>query len=106
LVTLARFGWLADADLARCRLEACGIEAFLPDEHMDSLCWHYAILLGGVPLQVRPEDEEDARAILAEEPEAVEPLLTDRERASQRAILIAVTMVLPSLLLFAVGMAG
>ena len=40
-VTVARFDWLTQAELAQCRLEACGIDAFLPDEFTASLCWHY-----------------------------------------------------------------
>jgi hypothetical protein len=91
LVTLARFEWLMQANLARCRLAACGIEAFMPDQYTASLCWHYAKALGGIRLQVSSEDAEDARAILEEIPEPNgEPILTDHEQAADRALRAAV----------------
>jgi Putative prokaryotic signal transducing protein len=91
LVTLARFDWLAHANLARCRLAAGGIEAFLFDEYTISLCWHWGSALGGVRLQVSRQDVEDARAILeeAEQPSG-EPILTDHEQVTERALRAAV----------------
>jgi hypothetical protein len=86
LVTIARFFWPAQAYLARCRLEACGIEVWLPDEHMTRLYWHCCIAFGGIRLQVNPEDIEAARAVLDEAPlPAEEPILTDHERTAERA---------------------
>jgi len=91
LVTLARFDWLMAANLARCRLESCGIEVYLAEEDTVSLCWHYARLLGGVRLQVNSADAEDALAVLAEEPLAIEePTSRVRERITERALLTAV----------------
>lgn len=91
LITLARFDWLAQAEMARCRLEACGIETFLPDEFTSSIYWHYARGLGGIRLQVGAEDAEDARAILDEEPiPQEEPVLSSREQRTDRAVRAAV----------------
>ena len=86
LVTLASFDWLWQADLVQCRLEASGIQTFVPDQYTNSLCWHYGKLLGGVRVQVCAEDLEDARAILDEEPlPAGEPILTAHEKRTERA---------------------
>jgi hypothetical protein len=54
-----------EAHLARCRLEAEGIEAFVADEHIVSLQWLYSAAVGGVKVQVRLRDAARARAILA-----------------------------------------
>jgi hypothetical protein len=91
LVTVTRFYWLMPANLAKCRLAAAGIEAFLPDEFSISLRWHYANALGGIRLQVSSADLEDARAILDETPQEIdEPTLTDVEKKAGRALLVAV----------------
>ena len=95
MVTLTRFNWPLQARLAQSRLAACGIQAFLPDEFTTSLCWHYSILLGGVRRQVLLEDLEDARAVLAEEPQvAGTPILTEHEKVTDRALRTAVLGVL------------
>jgi hypothetical protein len=60
IVTLGEFPEPMEAEMARLRLESAGIETFLSGENA-------AILspgLGPLQLQVRPEDEADARAIL------------------------------------------
>jgi hypothetical protein len=60
LVTLGEFPEPMEAEMAKLRLESAGIETFLSGENA-------AILspgLGPLQLQVRPEDEGDARAIL------------------------------------------
>jgi len=91
LVTLARFDWALQADLARCRLAASGIEAFLPDEYTTSLCWHYARALGGIRLQVNQEDADDADAILEDSSQPPgEPILTAHEQVTDRALRSAV----------------
>jgi hypothetical protein len=83
LVTVARYDWRAQAVFARCRLESCGIECFLADEHTLSIRWPYALAFGGLRLQVQPDDAEDAVAVLndpGEEP--VEPILAPDEAAA------------------------
>jgi len=60
LVTLGEFPEPMEAEMAKLRLESAGIETFLSGENA-------AILspgLGPLQLQVHPEDEGDARAIL------------------------------------------
>jgi hypothetical protein len=59
-VTLGEFPEPMEAEMAKLRLESAGIETFLSGENA-------AILspgLGPLQLQVSPEDEADARAIL------------------------------------------
>jgi len=68
LVTVARFDWLPEADLARCRLDACEIESHILEEFFGSIYWHYAKALGGFRLQVSSDDVEDALAVLHEPP--------------------------------------
>ena len=60
LVTLGEFPEPIEAEMVKLRLESAGIETFLSGENA-------AILspgLGPLQLQVHPEDEGDARAIL------------------------------------------
>ena len=66
-----------DADIARARLEAAGIEAVVFDGEL-AASWVYTNALGGVRLMVRPGDLARARDLLAtEEPpdDAAEELL-------------------------------
>lgn len=69
LVTVDRFLFLAEAELARARLEAAGIDAVLADENVVRLSWGDAQAHGGVRLQVRRRDAEEAREVLEEEGE-------------------------------------
>jgi hypothetical protein len=62
IVTVARFNEPLEAEMARLRLQSAGIETFLSGENG-------AILepgLGPLQLQVNANDENDARAILAD----------------------------------------
>lgn len=62
VVTIASFTEPLEADLARLRLESAGIETFLSGENARIL----EPGLGPLQLQVKAEDEADARAILAD----------------------------------------
>jgi hypothetical protein len=53
-----------EAQLARSKLESDGIDCFLPEEHSIAAHPAYAIALGGIRVQVRPEDLERARESL------------------------------------------
>jgi hypothetical protein len=64
VVTLRKFRDLPEALLAKGSLESAGIECYLVDENMVRMDWFISNLLGGVKLQVRPEDIEEATAIL------------------------------------------
>ena len=75
LVTVDRFLFLAEAELARARLEAAGIDAVLADENVVRLSWGDAQAHGGVRLQVRRSDAEEAREVLWSA--AAEPLLSE-----------------------------
>ena len=66
-VTVATFDFSTDAHIALGRLEAEGIEAHLMDEHLVQTDLLYSIAVGGIKLQVEPQDAERALAILAED---------------------------------------
>tara|TARA_R100000501_G_scaffold5804_1_gene12736 strand:- start:22080 stop:22286 length:207 start_codon:yes stop_codon:yes gene_type:complete len=63
MVEIARFHGPVEADLARARLDAAGIEALLLDHNLSSA-------FGGAMmpsrLMVLDEDEDEARALLAD----------------------------------------
>jgi hypothetical protein len=65
-VTVANLQNQQEYLLARARLEASGIECFSPNEHMARIAGPMIRSWGGQEylLQVRPEDVEDARALL------------------------------------------
>jgi hypothetical protein len=73
VVTIRKFRDLPEALLAKGSLESAGIECYLVDDNMVRMDWFISNLLGGVKLQVRPEDIEEATAILDMPiPEAIE----------------------------------
>jgi len=67
LVTIDRFLFLPDAEIARATLEAAGIDAVLIDENTVRMSWGDAQAHGGIRLQVRRGDAEEARDVLAAE---------------------------------------
>ena len=73
LVTIQRFRDLPDAQLAKAALESAGICAFLRDENIVRVHWAWSNLLGGVRVQVRPEDQAAAEEVLSQPiPPAIE----------------------------------
>ncbi len=62
VVTIASFTEPLEAEMAKLRLESAGIEVFLAGENARIM----EPGLGPLELQVSSEDEEDARAILAD----------------------------------------
>lgn len=66
LVILARVGDLTTAQLLCGRLEADGIAATLPDEHVATQNWHLSGAMGGIRIQVRRADLERAKDIMAQ----------------------------------------
>jgi len=62
VVTVASFVEPLEAEMAKLRLESAGIEVFLSGENARIM----EPGLGPLELQVSSEDEEDARAILAD----------------------------------------
>ena len=64
LVTVAKFEHAAAAWLLKNRLEEAGIEAFVTDEFIEALKWHFNIVAGGVKVKVRQFNVNDAQEIL------------------------------------------
>jgi len=64
LVTVETFSSAWEAQLARAALEAEGIDAVIADEHFLGLYGALTSTLGGVRLQVRPEDAGRAADLL------------------------------------------
>lgn len=62
VITVAGFSEPLEAEMAKLRLESAGIEVFLSGENARIM----EPGLGPLRLQVRAEDEVDARAILAD----------------------------------------
>ncbi len=67
LVTIGLYSHPYEADLARARLAAEGIDSFAADEFLVNLNWLYSNAVGGIRLQVAEPDVESARQILAED---------------------------------------
>jgi Putative prokaryotic signal transducing protein len=66
LITIRQFRDLPEALLAKGSLESAGIECFLADENLVRLDWFISNFIGGIKLNVRADDEENARQILDE----------------------------------------
>ncbi len=64
LVTVETFSSSWEAQLARACLEAEGVHSVIADEHFHRLYRALTSTLGGVRLQVRPEDAERAAELL------------------------------------------
>ena len=64
LVTVAVFHSQMEFLLARTRLESADIECFAYDENMLRISGWNSHILGGIKLQVRESEAQDARAIL------------------------------------------
>jgi hypothetical protein len=66
LVTVAVFTSAFNAHVSEGRLRAEGIEAYIKDEHTIQVNPFYNNALGGIKLQVKDTDVDEARRILAE----------------------------------------
>ena len=64
LITVATFYNEPEFLLARTRLESADIECFAQDENMLRVAGWHSHILGGIKLQVRESDAQDALAIL------------------------------------------
>lgn len=64
LITITSFANPVDANLAKTRLEAEGIDCVVTNEHIASMNWIWPLAIGGVGLQVRESDAERAAEIL------------------------------------------
>jgi hypothetical protein len=73
LVTVRRYRDLGQALVPRSVLESAGIYSFLRDENLIRVDWGASNALGGIRLQVRPEDVPDAEQLLSQPmPESIE----------------------------------
>jgi hypothetical protein len=72
MVTIRSFGDVMQAWLAKSNLESAAIECRLVDDEMVRLHWGIVNVLGGVKLQVKPEDTEVAIELL-EQPVPEQP---------------------------------
>ena len=68
LITIHRFRDLPEALIAQGMLSSAGIECYLSDDNVVRMDWFWSNLLGGVKLQVAPDDIDAAREILAQVP--------------------------------------
>jgi hypothetical protein len=66
LVTIRQFRDLPEALLAKGSLESSGIECFLADENLVRLDWFISNFIGGIKLNVRPADVNNAQQLLDE----------------------------------------
>jgi hypothetical protein len=66
LVTIRQFRDLPEALLAKGSLESAGIECFLADENLVRLDWFISNFIGGIKLNVRAADAENAKHLLDE----------------------------------------
>jgi hypothetical protein len=66
LVTVRQFRDLPEALLAKGSLESAGIECFLADENLVRLDWFISNFIGGIKLNVRAADAENAQKLLDE----------------------------------------
>jgi DNA-directed RNA polymerase subunit RPC12/RpoP len=64
LKTVRQFRDLPEALLAKGLLESAGIPCFLADDNIVRMDWFISNFVGGIKLQVRPEDEAAALAVL------------------------------------------
>jgi Putative prokaryotic signal transducing protein len=65
MVTVASFPDLASAELAVSTLEAEGIPAFIPNAQLVGIDWQLSTAVGGIVVQVAPEQEAQAREVLS-----------------------------------------
>ena len=67
MITVATFSFPHEAHIAKLKLDAKGIPAFVADEHTINMQWLYSSAIGGVKLQVPAPFAEQATQALAED---------------------------------------
>jgi len=73
LVTVRRYRDVSEAIVARSVIESAGIFCFLRDENLIRLDWQVSNFIGGMSLQVGPEDVDAAEELLSQPiPESIE----------------------------------
>jgi hypothetical protein len=66
LVTVAMFGSVGEAEVARMTVEAAGVKCYLADAETVNMLWFASNAVGGVKLQVAAEDAARAEQLLAQ----------------------------------------
>jgi len=64
LITIRQFRDLPEALLAKGFIESAGIDGFLADENIVRMDWFISNFVGGIKLQVKPEDVDAALEVL------------------------------------------
>lgn len=82
LVTIASFVTAPEAHEARIELESEGIEAIVADETLVTLAFPGTVGIGGVKLQVKASDVEQATRLLERTPAAKDLVIDLGEEAS------------------------
>ncbi len=73
LVTVRRYRDVSEAIVARSVIQSAGIFCFLRDENLIRLDWQVSNFIGGMSLQVGPEDADAAAELLSQPmPESIE----------------------------------
>jgi hypothetical protein len=73
LVTIRKYRDLTEAMVAQSVLDSAGIPAVLSDENIVRIHWAWSNAIGGIRLQIKPEDVEAAEEILSQPfPEVIE----------------------------------
>ena len=67
MITVATFSFPHEAHIAKLKLDAKGIPAFVADEHTINMQWLYSSAIGGVKLQVPAPFVEQATQAWAED---------------------------------------
>jgi hypothetical protein len=67
LITIARFSYVHEAHLAKLKLDAVDIPAYVADANLISMNWFFSNAVGGVKLQVPAEFDARARQILEQD---------------------------------------
>jgi hypothetical protein len=80
LITIQNFRDTAEAEMAKGLLRSAGIDCFLIGEEVGVL---YGNSFGTIQLQVNPDDESDARAVLAA---VAEPGAAERAEREDEAV--------------------
>ncbi len=89
IVTVATYGTVHEAHLAKNELEEAGIRTVLADEEVVGSLWHVGIAVGGVKVQVNESDLEKACEIINQtfgEAEEAAPLTDDDLEAQALAM--------------------
>jgi hypothetical protein len=65
MITVANCLSLSEAHMIQSYLRGSGIDAFIPDELTVQNDWGLINAIGGIRIQVHPEDETEAKEIIA-----------------------------------------